>query len=167
MGEGKGRPRLALSPDYDHPKRLDQRWRPAPLQIDSSCRGGWFRHTRPRPHVRRPDAGRDRRRGPGTASDCLQRDLSHRPDPHDGNRADLPGFHSLLVATAKRRGFSPPPFSFFDAAWSAMAPSGMLRMAVAEVAGEPVSAFLWVSFGDTMNCWRGGVVRGAQLSASQ
>jgi CelD/BcsL family acetyltransferase involved in cellulose biosynthesis len=61
----------------------------------------------------------------------------------------------LLVATAKRRGFSPPPFSFFDAAWSAMAPSGMLRMAVAEVAGEPVSAFLWVSFGDTMNCWRG------------
>jgi len=85
----------------------------------------------------------------------------------DGNRADLPGFHSLLVATAKRRGFSPPPFSFFDAAWSAMAPSGMLRMAVAEVAGEPVSAFLWVSFGDTMNCWRGGVVRGAQLSASQ
>ena len=42
MGQGKGRPRLALSPDYDHPKRLDQRWRPAPLQIDSSCRGGCF-----------------------------------------------------------------------------------------------------------------------------
>jgi len=62
----------------------------------------------------------------------------------------------LLVATAKRRGFSPPPFSFFDAAWSAMAPSGMLRMAVAEVDGEPVSAFFWVAYGDTMNCWRAG-----------
>lgn len=37
-----------------------------------------------------------------------------------------------------------------------MAPAGMLRMAVAEVDGEPVSAFLWVAYGDTMNCWRGG-----------
>ena len=37
-----------------------------------------------------------------------------------------------------------------------MVPAGMLRMAVAEVDGEPVSAFLWVVWGDTMNCWRGG-----------
>jgi lipid II:glycine glycyltransferase (peptidoglycan interpeptide bridge formation enzyme) len=72
-----------------------------------------------------------------------------------GGRADLPMFHSLLTATARRRGFSAPPVSFFEAAWSAMAPAGMLRMGVAEIGGEPVSAFLWVSFGDTMNCWRG------------
>lgn len=74
----------------------------------------------------------------------------------EGSAADLPVFHSLLATTARRRGFSAPPASFFEAAWTAMAPAGMLRMAVAEVAGEPVSAFLWVTFGDTMNCWRGG-----------
>ncbi|MCE3553470.1 peptidoglycan bridge formation glycyltransferase FemA/FemB family protein [Pseudonocardia sp. RS11V-5] len=74
----------------------------------------------------------------------------------DGGAADLPIFHSLLAATARRRGFSPPPASFFRAAWDTMAPSRMLRLAVAEVDGEPVSAFLWVVFGDTMNCWRGG-----------
>jgi len=73
-----------------------------------------------------------------------------------GGAADLPIFYSLLAATARRRGFSPPPASFFEAAWTTMAPVGMLRMAVAEFDGEPVSAFLWVVLGDTMNCWRGG-----------
>jgi peptidoglycan pentaglycine glycine transferase (the first glycine) len=74
----------------------------------------------------------------------------------EGGAADLPVFYSLLAATAQRRGFSPPPASFFDAAWTTMAPVGMLRMGVAEFDGEPVSAFLWVVLGDTMNCWRGG-----------
>jgi hypothetical protein len=74
----------------------------------------------------------------------------------EGGAADLPVFYSLLAATGRRRGFSPPPASFFDAAWTTMAPVGMLQMAVAELDGEPVSAFLWVVLGDTMNCWRGG-----------
>jgi lipid II:glycine glycyltransferase (peptidoglycan interpeptide bridge formation enzyme) len=74
----------------------------------------------------------------------------------EGGRADLPLLHSLLTTTARRRGFSPVPASSVETAWSTMAPAGMLRMAVAEVDGEPVSAFLWVAFGDTMNCWRGG-----------
>jgi peptidoglycan pentaglycine glycine transferase (the first glycine) len=74
----------------------------------------------------------------------------------EGGAADLPVFYSLLAATARRRGFSPPPASFFNAAWTTMAPVGMLRMALAELEGEPVSAFLWVVLGDTMNCWRGG-----------
>jgi len=74
----------------------------------------------------------------------------------EGGAADLPIFYSLLAATARRRGFSAPPASFFDAAWTTMAPVGMMRMGVAELDGEPVSAFLWVVLGDTMNCWRGG-----------
>jgi peptidoglycan pentaglycine glycine transferase (the first glycine) len=74
----------------------------------------------------------------------------------EGGAADLSVFHSLLATTARRRGFSPPPASFFEAAWTTMAPAGMLRMAVADVDGEPVSAFLWVAFGDTIHCWRGG-----------
>lgn len=73
----------------------------------------------------------------------------------EGGTADLAVFHSLLATTARRRGFSAPPASFFEAAWTTMAPAGMPRLAVAEVDGEPVSAFLWVVFGDTMNCWRG------------
>ena len=72
----------------------------------------------------------------------------------EGGPADL--FHSLLASTGRRQGCRPPPASFFEAAWTTMAPAGMLRMAVAEVDGEPVSAFLWVAYGDTMNCWRGG-----------
>jgi peptidoglycan pentaglycine glycine transferase (the first glycine) len=74
----------------------------------------------------------------------------------EGGAADLPVFNSLLATTARRRGFFHPPPSFFEVAWAAMAPSGMLRMGVAEVDSEPVSAFLWVAFGDTMYCWRGG-----------
>jgi peptidoglycan pentaglycine glycine transferase (the first glycine) len=74
----------------------------------------------------------------------------------EGGAADLPVFHSLLAATARRRGFSAPPASFFHAAWTTMAPVGMVRMGLAEFDGEPVSAFLWVVLGDTMNCWRGG-----------
>jgi lipid II:glycine glycyltransferase (peptidoglycan interpeptide bridge formation enzyme) len=74
----------------------------------------------------------------------------------EGGTADLPVFDSLLATTGRRRGFSPPPASFFEAAWATMAPAGMLRMAVAEVDGEPVSASLWVTFGDTVNCWRAG-----------
>jgi hypothetical protein len=74
----------------------------------------------------------------------------------EGGAADLPAFHSLLASTGRRRGFSPPPGSFFEAAWAVMAPAGMLRMKVAEVDREPVSASLWVVFGDTMNCWRAG-----------
>jgi peptidoglycan pentaglycine glycine transferase (the first glycine) len=73
----------------------------------------------------------------------------------EGGPADLPAFYSLLAATGQRRGFSLPPASFFDAAWTTMAPGGMLRMAVAEFDGEPVSAFLWLVLGDTMNCWLG------------
>ena len=74
----------------------------------------------------------------------------------EGDATDLPVFYSLLAATGRRRGFSPPSAPFFDAAWTIMGPVGMLRMAVAEFDGEPVSAFLWVVLGDTMNCWRGG-----------
>jgi peptidoglycan pentaglycine glycine transferase (the first glycine) len=73
----------------------------------------------------------------------------------EGGAADLPAFYSLLAATAQRQGSSRPPASFFDAAWTTMAPAGMLRMAVAEFDGEPVSAFLWLVLGDTMNCWLG------------
>jgi len=69
----------------------------------------------------------------------------------EGGLADLSVFHSSLVATARPCGLSPPPASFFEAAWSTMAPAGMLRLGVAEIDGEPVSAFLWVSFGDTMS----------------
>jgi peptidoglycan pentaglycine glycine transferase (the first glycine) len=73
----------------------------------------------------------------------------------EGGAADLPVFQSLLTSTARRRGFSPPPASYFEVAWTTMAPEGTLRMAVVEVDGAPASACLWVVFGDTMNCWRG------------
>ena len=73
----------------------------------------------------------------------------------EGGAADLPAFSSLLAATSQRRGLSWPQASFFDAAWTTMAPAGMLRMAVAEFDREPVSVFLWLVLGDTMNCWIG------------
>jgi peptidoglycan pentaglycine glycine transferase (the first glycine) len=73
----------------------------------------------------------------------------------EGGAADLPALSSLLAATSQRRGLSWPQASFFDAAWTTMAPAGMLRMAVAEFDREPVSVFLWLVLGDTMNCWIG------------
>ena len=73
-----------------------------------------------------------------------------------GNESDLPAFHSLLVATGQRHGFTPPALDYFRRMWRLFAPSDDIVLFVAEVGSEPVSAELDVTFGDTLVSKRAG-----------
>jgi lipid II:glycine glycyltransferase (peptidoglycan interpeptide bridge formation enzyme) len=72
-----------------------------------------------------------------------------------GDAEDVPVFHSLLTATARRQEFLIPPAAVFADVWAILAPHGAIRMGVAEFDGEPLSAFLWLVFGDSLTYWRG------------
>lgn len=68
-----------------------------------------------------------------------------------GNRQDLSIFHPLYLATARRHGFSPFSLSYFETLWDYFAPKGWIVLFIVFLGdGEPVSAHLLVSFGDTV-----------------
>ena len=73
-----------------------------------------------------------------------------------GSREDLPAFHRLLSATAQRQGFTPFPLSYFIHMWDILHPRGQLQLFLAEYQGEPVSAHVAVTFGDTLLSKQGG-----------
>lgn len=73
-----------------------------------------------------------------------------------GNESDLPAFHSLLVATGQRHGFTPPTLDYFRRMWRLFAPSDEIVLFLAELGTEPVSAELDVTFGDTLVSKRAG-----------
>ena len=67
----------------------------------------------------------------------------------EGAQDDLPTFHRLLTATSQRQGFSPFPLGYFSDMWHILDPPGYLKLFISEYEGEPVSAQLILSFGDT------------------
>lgn len=67
-----------------------------------------------------------------------------------GSRQDLPLFCRLLSETAHRQGFKPEPPEFFSALWNEMAPGDRLKLFIAEVENEPVSALLTIPFSDAV-----------------
>ena len=73
-----------------------------------------------------------------------------------GDESDLPAFHSLLVSTGKRRGFSPRPVDYFRRMWRLFAPCGAIVLFLAERDGRAVSAELDIAFGDTLVAKRAG-----------
>jgi lipid II:glycine glycyltransferase (peptidoglycan interpeptide bridge formation enzyme) len=74
----------------------------------------------------------------------------------EGTDSDLDTFYRLLCATANRRGFSPPSSSYFSEVWRVFAPRGYLKLFVAEISGEPLSALLAIAFANIVTCWRIG-----------
>jgi lipid II:glycine glycyltransferase (peptidoglycan interpeptide bridge formation enzyme) len=68
----------------------------------------------------------------------------------EGTRIDLPTFHRLLVATSKRRGFSPFELEYFDEMWRILYPHGQIKLFLSEYQGESISAQLVIPFGDTV-----------------
>ncbi len=68
----------------------------------------------------------------------------------EGAEEDLPILARLLENVGARRGFSPLSEAYFRRLWSLYAPLGWLKLFVAEYEGEPVSALLIVTFGDTV-----------------
>jgi len=81
----------------------------------------------------------------------LRRGIVTRP----GTAADVPTFCRLLAATAARQGFTPEPEAYVAELYRLMAARGWLTLFIAEYQGEPVSAALAVSFGDTVYYKRG------------
>ena len=74
----------------------------------------------------------------------------------EGTNSDLGTFYRLLCATANRRGFSPPSSSYFSEVWRVFAPGGHLKLFVAEISGEPLSALLAIAFANIVTSWRIG-----------
>jgi peptidoglycan pentaglycine glycine transferase (the first glycine) len=73
----------------------------------------------------------------------------------EGTATDLPAFHHLLAATGQRQGFSPPAEDYFASMWRILRPHGYINLFLAERAGEPLSGFLVIPFGDTVIYKRG------------
>jgi lipid II:glycine glycyltransferase (peptidoglycan interpeptide bridge formation enzyme) len=68
----------------------------------------------------------------------------------EGNKNDLPTFHRLLSATSQRRGFSTFDQEYFRRMWEILEPSGCIKLFLAELDGEAVSAQFCIPFGDTV-----------------
>jgi peptidoglycan pentaglycine glycine transferase (the first glycine) len=77
----------------------------------------------------------------------------------EGSFQDLDLYYELVLATASRKGFSPPPKELFTQIWRLLAPQGHVALLVAEDDGRAVSAQLLVTFGDTavnqLSVWSG------------
>jgi lipid II:glycine glycyltransferase (peptidoglycan interpeptide bridge formation enzyme) len=74
----------------------------------------------------------------------------------EGSRADMGTFHRLLTLTGERQSFTPNGLSYFDAMWDILAPGDHIKLFLAELDGEAVSAILITAFGDTAVYKRGG-----------
>ena len=77
----------------------------------------------------------------------------------EGSSRDLDLYYELVLATASRKAFSPPPKELFAQIWHVLAPLGHAALLVAENDGRGVAAQLLVTFGDTavnqLSVWSG------------
>lgn len=77
----------------------------------------------------------------------------------EGSAGDLPIYHALLVATGDRQGFSAYDLAYFQELWRVFDNRGWVRLFIAEIEGEVVSATLAIAFGNTvvnkLSVWSG------------
>lgn len=77
----------------------------------------------------------------------------------EGSGDDLDSYYGIYLQTAERQGFEPSSRSYFRRLWEVLGPGGHVRLALAELDGEPLSAQLAVVFGDSvvnkMSVWSG------------
>ncbi|MHB8926600.1 MAG: lipid II:glycine glycyltransferase FemX [Bacillota bacterium] len=66
----------------------------------------------------------------------------------EGGEADLPVFFRLFEATGKRKGFYVRGLRYFEAMWRHLAPSGHLRLFIAEYQDQALAAVLVGRMGD-------------------
>lgn len=65
-----------------------------------------------------------------------------------GTEADLEQFYQLVLATARRQHFDPPPFRHFHQLWRTFHSRGLLQLFIVDYQGAAVSGQLAVAFGD-------------------
>ncbi len=68
----------------------------------------------------------------------------------EGSRADFPIFYELYVATSRRQGFVAYPREYLENMYLTLSPQGFLRLFIAEVESEAVSAAMVSALGDTV-----------------
>lgn len=77
----------------------------------------------------------------------------------EGDEGDLPRFHDILTATGRRQGYTPHPLHYYRNLWDALSPRGYVRIFLAELGDELVSAQLVVPFSDVLlskvSAWSG------------
>jgi lipid II:glycine glycyltransferase (peptidoglycan interpeptide bridge formation enzyme) len=74
----------------------------------------------------------------------------------EGGRSDLKLSYELMVLTGKRHGYSPYLLEYFTQLWDILAPAGCIKLFLAEVEGEAVTALFLIAFGDTVTAWKSG-----------
>lgn len=74
----------------------------------------------------------------------------------DGTEDDLGAFYQLALRTGERQNFSTEPLEYYRHIWRVLAPSHNLKLFLAEVSGETVSAAMMIAFGDSVTLWRSG-----------
>jgi hypothetical protein len=76
----------------------------------------------------------------------------------EGVERDVETFRELMWALCLRRGTSPSPpqRDFFANVWKFLHPAGLVKLFVAELGGQPVSALLTFAFGDAVRAWKIG-----------
>lgn len=65
----------------------------------------------------------------------------------EASEADLPAFHALNAATARRDRFGVHEPAYYEAAYRLFVPRGWARLLLAEVEGEPVAALMAFALG--------------------
>ncbi len=65
-----------------------------------------------------------------------------------GGRADLAGFHRLLMETCARDGFGERTLPYFLQVWDALAPGGHIELHVAAEGGQDLAAAILFLYGD-------------------
>jgi len=75
-----------------------------------------------------------------------------------GNREDLARFFELMLATCRRQQAQPNPSELrhLQSLWDAAAPSGKIRLFLAEREGTVLAGLLAILFGATMTLWKVG-----------
>jgi lipid II:glycine glycyltransferase (peptidoglycan interpeptide bridge formation enzyme) len=68
----------------------------------------------------------------------------------EGTEADLTVFYQLYLKTSQRQGFTPYPEAYFSRMWQVFSKQDLIHLIMAEHQGNPVSALLLISFGDTV-----------------
>jgi lipid II:glycine glycyltransferase (peptidoglycan interpeptide bridge formation enzyme) len=64
-----------------------------------------------------------------------------------GDASDLPIFYELICATARRGGYEPRKFDYYEAEWNTFFKNGQALLLLAFYAGQPVAAHISYGFG--------------------
>lgn len=85
----------------------------------------------------------------------------------EGDKNDLEAFYQVLSATSDIKDFSIHDLAFYQQAWEAFSPSGIVRLLLARYEGEVVAGKMIFLFGDrSLHFWGGTTTKGRDIFAS-